>query len=466
MLFNSFQFVVFLCIVLAIYYPLPHRQQNRFLLLASMFFYACWDWRFLAPLLFTTSTDYWCARRMEDLIAAGAGRGKRKPYLILSVVANLGLLGFFKYFNFFAASVRDVASALGHPTYAGTLHVILPLGISFYTFQALSYTIDVYRGELHATSSYSDFLLAVLYFPHLVAGPIQRASNLLRQVAHPRYPNYEGIYAGIHLIVWGYFKKVYIADNVAPLVNRIFSERHSDGFHVLMAAYGFAVQIYCDFSGYTDIARGVAKLMGFEFMVNFNLPYLAAGPAEFWSRWHISLSTWLRDYLYVPLGGNRKGRTRTYVNLMITMVIGGLWHGAAWTFLLWGFYHGLLLVTARAIAIAGGIKIPHWIRVLAFFHLTCFGWLIFRADSFAQLEAMATALFRPFGAIDVTLACRFLVLIAPLLVVQAIRWIGKQREFLPFRRGGAELRAVCYAVLLYLVLFRGGEPRSFIYFQF
>jgi alginate O-acetyltransferase complex protein AlgI len=347
-----------------------------------------------------------------------------------------------------------------------TLHVILPLGISFYTFQALSYTIDVYRGELHATTSYSDFLLAVLYFPHLVAGPIQRAINLLPQVANPRHPNYEGICAGIHLMVWGYFKKVYIADNLAPLVNRVFSEPHPHGFHVLMAAYGFAFQIYCDFSGYTDIARGIAKLMGFEFMVNFNLPYLAAGPAEFWSRWHISLSTWLRDYLYVPLGGNRKGRARTYVNSMITMAVGGLWHGAAWTFLLWGFYHGILLVTARAIGIAGGIRIPRWIRVVAFFHLTCFGWLIFRAGSFAQLSVMTAALARPFGQIDVALASRLLVLIAPLLAVQMIQWITKQSDFLAFRWSCAEARTVCYAVLVYLVLFCGGEPRSFIYFQF
>lgn len=436
MLFNSFRFVLFLLAVLAIYYSLPHRQQNRFLLAASLFFYACWDWRFLAPLLFTTTLDYWCAMRMS----VEPSQSERKRYLLLSVTANIGLLGFFKYLNFLTGS---------------SLGIILPVGISFYTFQALSYTIDVYRGEMHSAASYADFLLAVLYFPHLVAGPIQRANSLLPQVTRPRHPRAPAIAEGIHLIVWGYFKKVYIADNLAPLVNRVFAEQHPGGLRVLLACYAFAFQIFCDFSGYTDIARGIAKLMGFEFMLNFNWPYLAAGPREFWTRWHISLSTWLRDYLYFPLGGNRRGKGRIYVNLMITMVLGGLWHGAAWTFLLWGFYHGLLLVVSRAIGPRVSLLVPRWLRVLVFFHVTCYGWLIFRATSLAQVGQMTAALLHPFHALSLQMA-------VPLIQLASVSLL----MFLFWRIRRPELRAVCYAALLYLILFRGGQPRSFIYFQF
>jgi len=466
MLFNSTRFLVFLAIVLAVYYPLSHKYQNRFLLAASLFFYASWDWRFLAPLLFTTTIDYWCASRIEHAIAAGYPVHRRKPWLTLSVVANLSLLGFFKYFNFFAASARDALALAGIEVNPQVLHIVLPLGISFYTFQALSYTIDVYRGQLHATRSYPDFLLAVLYFPHLVAGPIQRASSLLPQVANPRHPDYDGIVSGLHLMVWGYFKKVWIADNLAPIVNNLFSQPHLDGFQVLMAAYAFAFQIYCDFSGYTDIARGIAKLMGFEFMLNFRLPYFSADPKEFWARWHISLSTWLRDYLYVPLGGNRRGPARTYTNLMIVMIIGGLWHGAAWTFVVWGLYHGLLVVLFRALGPRLENRVPYWIRAAVFFHLTCYGWLIFRATSLNQLAAMTGALFHPFGQIDLSLASGLILFIAPLIVVQTIQWLAKRMDFLSFRWAGLEARTICYATLLYLTLFRGGQPRSFIYFQF
>jgi alginate O-acetyltransferase complex protein AlgI len=480
MLFNSFQFLVFLPIVLAIYYPLPHKAQNRFLLLASLFFYASWDWRFLAPLLITTSIDFWCARRMGAIVSVRGLAPERKPYLIVSVIANLALLGFFKYFNFFAGSAEQLVRLFGVHLNPWTLRVILPVGISFYTFQALSYTIDVYRGQMHATSSYFDFLLAVLYFPHLVAGPIQRANSLLPQVTKPRSPSAEGILAGIHLIVWGYFKKVYIADNLAPIVDQLFALPHPGGSQVLLAAYAFAFQIYCDFSGYTDIARGVAKLMGFEFMINFHLPYLARNPKEFWSRWHISLSTWMRDYLYVPLGGNRRGRTRMLVNLMITMVLAGLWHGAAWTFVLWGFYHGLLLV---AYHIAwGGPPVAKAERILrrrsvvpllsnllsiaAFFQLTTYGWLIFRAKSLGQLAVMTAALLHPLHNLDLSLAARIAWLATPLVLVQIIQALSKRGDFLGFRWITLEVRAACYAVLSYAALFRGGAPKSFIYFQF
>jgi D-alanyl-lipoteichoic acid acyltransferase DltB (MBOAT superfamily) len=476
MLFNSFRFLVFLPVVLAIYYPLPHKAQNRFLLLASLFFYASWDWRFLAPLLMTTSIDFWCARCMGAIISVHGLTPARKPYLILSVVANLGLLGFFKYFDFFASSAGDLFRLFGGHLNPWTLRVILPVGISFYTFQALSYTIDVYRGQMHASSSYLDFLLAVLYFPHLVAGPIQRANSLLPQVTNPRHPTSEGILAGVHLITWGYFKKVYIADNLAPLVDQLFSLPHPGGFQALLAGYAFAFQIYCDFSGYTDIARGVAKLMGFEFMINFHLPYFSRNPKEFWSRWHISLSTWMRDYLYIPLGGGRRGRGRMFGNLMITMILAGLWHGAAWTFVLWGTYHGVLLVAYHALepalSRAWSFRPRHLhglfdlLCIVVFFHLTCYGWLIFRARSLGQLAAMTAALTHPLQNLDLQLASRVAWLAAPLVLIQIIQGLSRRADFLSFRWVTLEVRAACYAVLSYVALFRGGAPKSFIYFQF
>ena len=476
MLFNSAHFLIFLPVVLLLYYLLPHRAQNRLLLVASCYFYASWDWRFLAPLLISTSIDYWCAKRMEDLANAGHPKEQRRGYLCLSLVTNLGLLGFFKYFNFFTESLQEVLATFGYQPSLWSLKIILPVGISFYTFQALSYTIDVYRGQFHATRSFLDFLLAILYFPHLVAGPIQRAHSLLPQVIRPRVINGEQITSGIHLIIWGYFKKVFIADNLAPIVSQVFLDPSPDGFRVLMGVYAFAFQIYCDFSGYTDIARGVAKLMGFEFMLNFNLPYLATNPKEFWSRWHISLSTWLRDYLYVPLGGNRNGARQTYRNLMLTMIIGGLWHGAAWSFIIWGFYQGILLITHRllepwldrALSFQSPAfrRLSFWVQVVTMFQLTCYGWLIFRAQSLEQIVQLSSSLFRLPWNVDLALAAAIATTVAPLVVIQLIQHFAEKLEFLSFPRVSLELRCAVYAVLVYFSLFRGGQPEAFIYFQF
>lgn len=476
MLFNSLEFVLFLPLVLVVYYRLSHRAQNTFLLIASCVFYASWDWRFLAPLLISTSIDYWVAERIQRLIRLGAPLQRRKKYLALSIVTNLGLLGFFKYFNFFAASLRDLLQALGWKVHLWTLEVILPVGISFYTFQALSYTIDVYRGQMHATRRFADFLLAVLYFPHLVAGPIQRANNLLRQVVTPRQTTRRQVIDGIHLIMWGYFKKVFIADNLAPIVDRIFAQPSPAGFETLIGVYAFAVQIFCDFSGYTDIARGTAKLMGFEFMLNFNQPYFSTSPQEFWTRWHISLSTWLRDYLYIPLGGNRKGERRTYLNLMLTMVIGGLWHGAAWNFVLWGFYHGSLLVIHRRLKLLldrafDAVTLPGRIASFAFrwfvmIHLTCYGWLLFRAVSLEQIANMTASLLAPWRGYDGALAMQVFLVSLPLIIVELVQFFTRNLDFLNFRWIPAEAKVVCYSVFLYFILFRGGRPQAFIYFQF
>ena len=476
MLFNSLEFLVFLSVVLSIYYLLPHRGQNAFLVLASCFFYASWDWRFLFPLLFSTTTDYFCAARIDALIKRDAPVQARKKYLYLSLITNLGLLGFFKYFNFFVDSFHDLFLGLGIDVPMPALRVILPIGISFYTFQALSYTIDVYQGKLHATRSFWDFFLAVLFFPHLVAGPIQRASNLIAQVVKPRKTTLAQVQDGLHLIIWGYFKKVYIADGLAPIVNQVFSAPSATGGETMVAVLAFAFQIYCDFSGYTDIARGVAKLMGFEFMLNFNLPYFATNPTDFWQRWHISLSSWLRDYLYISLGGNRGGYIKTYRNLMVTMVLGGLWHGAAWNFVLWGFYHGGLLIGHRlatpalrniATLTEGALRLP-WLvfRIAAMFVLTCYGWLLFRATSLQQITDMTIVLVSPFDQIPVDSMNKVLVLVAPLLVVQLIQYNYHKLEFMRQIWLTPTMGTIVYSLMAYGILFLGASPQAFVYFQF
>lgn len=476
MLFNSLEFVIFLPIVLICYYALPHRRQNAFLVLASCFFYASWDWRFLFPLLFSTTIDYHCAVRMERALERGEPPGSRRKYLLISLVTNLGLLGFFKYCNFFVDSVHDLGTLLGFDLPTPALRVILPIGISFYTFQALSYTIDVYRGELHATRSFWDFFLAVLFFPHLVAGPIQRAANLLRQVMTPRRTTAVQVWDGLHLITWGFFKKIVVADGLAPIVNQIFSGSAVTGGATLIGVYAFAFQIYGDFSGYTDIARGVAKLMGFEFVLNFNLPYFATSPSDFWKRWHISLSSWLRDYLYVPLGGNRHGEARTYRNLMLTMILGGLWHGAAWNFVAWGFYHGVLLVSHRLAEpglqkitrLAQGVWRTPWflLRLVVMFHLTCYGWLLFRARSFEQIAGMTSALAHPFRGAPVGALGQVAILSAPIIAVQIIQYRTGRLEFMRSPWLSAPGKAAIYSLLFYSIVFHGAAPKAFVYFQF
>ena len=289
MLFNSAPFLLgFLPVVLLVYYLLPHRKQNVFLVLASCFFYASWDWRFLLPLLVTTSLDYWISLRLEATAHDGTPQSARKRYVMISVVANLGLLGFFKYFNFFIDSAVQLCHLFGFEAPMRTFEIVLPVAISFYTFQALSYTIDVYRGQLHASRSFWDFFLGVLYFPHLVAGPIQRAASLLPQVVNPRRIQRAQVLEGLHLIVWGFFKKVFIADNLAPIANAVFANPNPSGGETLIGVLAFTFQIYGDFSGYTDVAIGAALLFGLKFPANFRWPYLSESIADFWNRWHIS----------------------------------------------------------------------------------------------------------------------------------------------------------------------------------
>ena len=468
MVFTSLHFVAFFAIVYPIYRALPHRGQNWLLVLASYYFYAVWDWRFLSLLIGSTVVDYAVARA----IAAAADPRRRKHLLWLSLAFNFGMLGFFKYFDFFADSLACAFAVLGWHLDPITLHVILPIGISFYTFMSVSYVIDVYRREIPPTKSLLDFAVFVAFFPHLVAGPILRAPLLLAQVSRPRRVTGRQITEGAWLIAWGVFQKMFVADNLAGLVESVFGPSATPtGGDVLIATYAFAFQIYGDFAGYSNMARGMSKLMGIELIVNFRFPYFVTSPQAFWRHWHISLSTWLRDYLYIPLGGNRGSSLATKRNLMITMALGGLWHGAAWTFVLWGIYQGLVLAVARAIFERGRALTATWQHVvlgLVMFHITCYGWLIFRARSVGQIADFTRLLFTRPGLTATSwdsLVVPLLLIILPLLVVHIHQ--ARSDDELSVLRLPRPVRYALFAAVGYLVLLFGDfEGAEFIYFQF
>jgi D-alanyl-lipoteichoic acid acyltransferase DltB (MBOAT superfamily) len=477
MVFTSLHFVVFFIVVYALYRALPHRWQNWMLLAASYYFYGSWDWRFLSLLIGSTVVDFLVGRYLGRPDAEVTPR-RRRLALVLSLVFNFGMLGFFKYFDFFEESLAALGSAIGWRFDPFTLNVILPIGISFYTFMTVSYVIDVYRRDIRPTTHPLDFALFVAYFPHLVAGPILRASLLLPQIERPRSITREQIVSGLWLVGWGCFQKMFVADNLAPLVDTVFGPSATPGgADVLVAVWAFAFQIYGDFAGYSNIARGTSRLMGIELNVNFLFPYFVISPQAFWRNWHISLSTWLRDYLYIPLGGNRGGSWRTHRNLMITMALGGLWHGAAWTFVIWGVYQGLVLVVARVVsrwaaragvAIREGFNLPRLALGLLMFHATCYGWLIFRAESVGQLASFTRLLFtefRPSMATVDSLLVPMLQVVLPLLVVQIFQ-ARKGRETAPLD-WPLVARYGLYGAVFYLVLLFGDfEGAQFIYFQF
>jgi len=379
-IFHSLDFIAFVAVTLAAYWVLPMRAQNVLLLVASYLFYG-WVHPWWPVLLFgTTLVDYWSTRRMTERPA------QRRAWLWISIVSNLGLLGFYKYFGFFVDNLAAAGEALGWRVPEIALRVLLPAGISFYTFQSMSYTIDVYRGHAPARTRFVDVAAFVSFFPHLVAGPIMRATNLLPQFEGPRQFSASAARDATVLIVWGFFKKLVIADNVGVIANKVFALDAPD-FYVLWAGvFAFAIQIYADFSAYTDIARGVAKWFGFDLIRNFDHPYLATGPVDFWRRWNISLSTWFRDYVYIPLGGSRHGSWRTAANLLITFLVSGFWHGASWNYVIWGAYHGVLLIASRPFGSL--FKARSWMRPLqiaGMFVLTLIGWLIFRETELDQL---------------------------------------------------------------------------------
>jgi D-alanyl-lipoteichoic acid acyltransferase DltB (MBOAT superfamily) len=462
MLFNSFDFLIFILIVFPLAWILRGRPRIYFLLFASYFFYGYWKWQYTSLLMLTTIIDYLAGillGRTPDPI-------KRKIYLGVSLSVNLGILAIFKYYNFFASSIGSWFGWTAIP-----LNVLLPVGVSFYTFQSMSYTIDVYRGVLNPCRNFADFALYVAFFPQLVAGPIVRAIDFLPQLANKPAFDWAHFRSGMHLVVRGLIEKVVIADNLAPIVERVYSNpsAHS-GIDLWIGTYCFAFQIFADFAGYTDIARGIARMLGYEFLENFRRPYVALNITDFWRRWHISLSTWLRDYLYIPLGGSRKGKFRTYLNLMITMVLGGLWHGANWTFLWWGFFHGTLLTIQHAFGRKpeeeqGSRPVINTIRALLTFHLVCIGWVFFRAPEVTIAWQMLQQMFSPsLLAAGATLApyallCGILYLV---MVADEFLATGKWFERLPL----PARVLVLFACFLLLVLFQPQRGVAFIYFQF
>jgi alginate O-acetyltransferase complex protein AlgI len=470
-LFNTLDFVVFLVVVLGLYAVLPHRGQNVMLLVASYFFYGVWDWRFAGLLLFSTTLDYWIARALD----ARTDPRARKRLLLASVSLNLGILGTFKYFDFFAANAERLLHSLGLEVPALTLGVVLPVGVSFYTFQELSYVVDVYRGDLKASKRFTDFALFVSFFPHLVAGPIMRATRLLPQIQQPRRVTWSGVQSGTWLILLGTFKKVFVADNLAHLVDAVYDpSAKPTGLEQWLGVYAFAFQIYCDFAGYADIARGTARLMGFELMKNFDLPYFATSLRELWRRWHISLTTWLRDYLYIPLGGNRVSKPRHYFNMLTTMILCGFWHGAAWVFVLWGLLHAIALAIQHALAPvlarlpARGPAAWTWkfLGWLLAFHLWCLFFVPFRSADLAQTGAVLVNLF---GDWRVGMAGAWLpsalFFVVPLVLVELHEFLARRDEAL--LDAPLLVRAPVYAFLFAaLLLFAEDHARPFIYFQF
>jgi D-alanyl-lipoteichoic acid acyltransferase DltB (MBOAT superfamily) len=470
MFFDSPLYLVFLSLTVVVYWCLRFRAQNLFLLAASYFFYGWWDWRFLFLMATSTAADF--------IVGLGIERSgnptRRKGLLIFSVGLNLTFLGFFKYFGFFVHSFSDVARAMGLadvPTLVW--QIALPPAISFYTFQEIAYIVDVYKGKLKASTSLTDYALFVSLFPHLIAGPIQQPSHLLPQVQEPRHWNSEKAFDGLILILEGLFRKVVIADNCALVANAAFNG--SLGPYslpvILLGAYAFAFQIYGDFSGYSSIARGSAQLLGFHFMVNFREPYLAQSLQEFWRRWHISLSTWLRDYLYIALGGSRRGAIRTYLNLIVTMLLGGLWHGANWTFVAWGAIHGFGLAMERLFAGASERRSARtfagrWARRLVVFNLVCIAWVFFRSTSIAEAWSLLGAIsiwdWQPLFGIT----AQFLAIYAVPMILIDLTLERSQSEYLFAERSYPVRVLTGFGLGVLTTLFGANQANAFIYFQF
>jgi alginate O-acetyltransferase complex protein AlgI len=463
MLFNTTRFFVFLSVVLALFYVLPRRFRKYLVLAASYFFYASWNPKFIALLLTLTAIDFTAGMWLERTEAPR----RRRMILIGSLVANLGFLGFFKYYNFLA---DNLSTALGKAPHSLWLDIVLPLGISFHTFQSISYVVDVYRRQQKAIRNPIDYALYISFFPQLVAGPIVRARNFFANLYNWRPPSPDDVSCGVFLLLLGLTKKMAFADQFAAVANTYFGDvvSHPGRLTAWSGAFAFAMQIYFDFSGYTDMAIGMAKLFGFHFPVNFRRPYLARGIADFWRRWHISLSTWLRDYLYIPLGGNRRGRWMTYRNLMITMLLGGLWHGASWNFLIWGGYHGALLSVERA---AGSSEPrPHWspldpLRALLTFALVTVGWVFFRAVDLHQSAAVIGQMFAGPRGKSLLLPWHIgLAALALLIALAEERWEGVERLMTaPAWAYAAALAAMLFCLELFGVI---DASIPFIYFQF
>ncbi len=474
MIFTSFVFLIFAAVFLPVFFLARGRGQRLVTLCASYFFYGWWDWRFTFLLATSTIVDYTLGR----LIAASEDRRRRRFLVALSIIANLSYLGFFKYCDFFAASFAGLLQRFGMEADWATLHIVLPAGISFYTFQSMSYTIDVYRKRIPPERDFLTFATFISLFPQLVAGPIVRARWLLPQIARTQHFRWANFFLGLELAITGYFLKMVIADNLSPYVTAMFDLPYAYGaLALLVSVVFFAFQIYGDFAGYSLIAIGLARMMGYKFPANFRRPYLAASFSEFWTRWHISLSSWLRDYLYISLGGNRRGTARTYRNLMTTMLLGGLWHGASWTFVIWGGLHGLYLVLQRLLAAlwpsARLPKVPEIVRripqILLVFALVSAGWVFFRASDFTTaltiLDRIATAGDWSFDALPFKFTVvKGLMLI--LVVVAAEMCLESARLSAIWRRQRWGRTAAALGMLWMIPLVAAFSGATFIYFRF
>jgi len=485
MLFNSLEFALFLPLVFLLYWCIPNKKnslRNLILLIASYFFYGWWDWRFLGLIFISSLCDYFVGLQL----AKTDSKRSRKLWLILSLVVNLGFLGTFKYYGFFVESFVDAFAFFGYQFSPARLEIVLPVGISFYTFQTLSYTIDVYRGKINPTHKLIEFFTYVSFFPQLVAGPIERARHLLPQFSVTKQFEFSWGMSGMRLILWGLFKKVVVADNCAIVVNQIFSDYSNySGSTLLMGCLLFGFQIYGDFSGYSDIAVGTGRLFGFDLMQNFKIPYFSRNIGEFWRRWHISLTSWFRDYLYIPIGGSKGSRFRTILNVLIVFLVSGLWHGANWTFIAWGFINAVLFIPliffgrnrAYVDSKFGGRYFPtagNLVRITFTFLLVSLTWIFFRSETIQASFEYLAIIFSPsiietpyvFG---IGLSQMILVICSVGLLFYS-EWIGKEEQLpldtLVNDRDSWKYNVLSCFVLAIIVFMFGGQQQEFIYFQF
>lgn len=478
MLFNSFEFLIFLSTVFILYWFVFNKNlrfQNSLIVISSYVFYSFWDYRFLSLIILSTIIDYSIGLNIPKY----KSNKVRKLLLWSSVIFNVSVLGFFKYYNFFIDSWINLFSLVGYEIKSvWTLNIILPVGISFYTFQTISYIIDIYKGKIKPTEDFISFAFFVSYFPQLVAGPIERATNLLPQITRKREFKYEQGVQGLRLILLGMLKKVVIADSLAPIVDDIFSNYQDfDGGVLWLGAVYFAFQIYCDFSGYSDIAIGTSKLFGFEIMSNFKFPYFSRNIGEFWRRWHISLSTWFRDYLYIPLGGSQKGRLVSIRNIVIIFLVSGFWHGASWTFIFWGLFHSLLFIPSfllktnrkyTASIIGENTKLPsfwEFLQVVTTFLLVTIAWVIFRSDNIIDsFEYIYKMIF------EINFPSSHKRGILFLFIIIILDWVIRrnERQGIFLTLSSRVLRYLFYSVIIFILLLMilGNKTKDFIYFQF